>query len=125
MVCEGRQGHQGTDRQGLRRSPHGVTLVDKTGLALQSIVDQVHEIDANVDAISIASREQAQGIGEINRSINMLDKVTQQSAATVEEASAAASLLADGAHDLYSLVARFQTTALKSPKSSQQAGRAA
>ncbi|MDR7026731.1 methyl-accepting chemotaxis protein [Rhizobium rosettiformans] len=92
---------------------HGVTLVDKTGHALQSIVDQVQEIDTNVDAISIAARDQAQGIGEINSSINMLDKVTQQSAATVEEASAAANSLAEGARDLYALVSRFQTTVCK------------
>ncbi len=89
---------------------HGVALVDKTGHALQSIVDQVQEIDGNVDAISNAAREQAQGIGEINSSINMLDKVTQQSAATVEEASAAANSLAEGARDLYALVSRFQTS---------------
>jgi methyl-accepting chemotaxis protein len=92
---------------------HGVTLVDKTGHALQSIVNQVQEIDTNVDAISSAARDQAQGIGEINSSINMLDKVTQQSAATVEEASAAANSLAEGARDLYALVSRFQTTVCK------------
>jgi methyl-accepting chemotaxis protein len=103
---------------------HGVALVDKTGHALRSIVDQVQEIDTNVDAISIAAREQAQGIGEINGSINMLDKVTQQSAATVEEASAASSSLAEGASDLYALVSRFKTSA---PQGATQApvGRAA
>ncbi len=92
---------------------HGVALVDKTGHSLQSIVDQVQEIDGNVDAISKAAREQAHGIGEINGSISTLDKVTQQSAATVEEASAAANSLADGARDLYGLVSRFKTSVLK------------
>jgi methyl-accepting chemotaxis protein len=89
---------------------HGVALVDKTGHSLQSIVDQVQEIDGNVDAISKAAREQVHAIGEINSSISTLDKVTQQSAATVEEASAAASSLADSARDLYGLVSRFKTT---------------
>ncbi|MFN4205267.1 MAG: methyl-accepting chemotaxis protein [Agrobacterium albertimagni] len=104
---------------------HGVALVDKTGHALESIVNQVQEIDGNVDAISISARDQAQGIGEINSSINMLDKVTQQSAATVEEASAAANSLADGARDLYGLVSRFQTSALKPGQVQHAMGRAA
>lgn len=99
---------------------HGVTLVDQTGVALQSIVDQVQEIDSNVDAISSAAREQALGIAEINSSINMLDKVTQQSASTVEEASAAATSLADGARSLYALVSDFQTTASRGGKSQRQ-----
>jgi len=104
---------------------HGVALVDRTGHALVSIVDQVQEIDGNVDAISVAARDQAQGIGEINGSISMLDKVTQQSAATVEEASAAANSLADGARDLYGLVSRFQTSALKPGQMQNAVGRAA
>jgi methyl-accepting chemotaxis protein len=104
---------------------HGVALVDRTGVALQSIVNQVQEIDGNVDAISIAARDQAQGIGEINSSINMLDKVTQQSAATVEEASAAAASLADGATDLYALVSRFQTSAGSQGQANRSVGRAA
>ncbi|MBC2775374.1 PAS domain-containing methyl-accepting chemotaxis protein [Rhizobium sp. AQ_MP] len=104
---------------------HGVALVDKTGHALKSIVDQVQEIDNNVDAISMAAREQAQGIGEINSSINMLDKVTQQSAATVEEASAAATSLADGARNLYSLISRFQTSAVSPGQANRSPGRAA
>ncbi|TPP10326.1 methyl-accepting chemotaxis protein [Rhizobium glycinendophyticum] len=103
----------------------GVTLVDKTGNALESIVEQVQEIDANVEAISVAAREQATGIGEINASINMLDKVTQQSAATVEEASAAATSLAQGAETLYGLIARFKTSPATGNSSAHSVHRAA
>ena len=55
----------------------------------------------------------------------MLDKVTQQSAATVEEASAAANSLADGARDLSALVSRFQTSALRPGQVRHAVGRAA
>ncbi|KQW31248.1 chemotaxis protein [Rhizobium sp. Root274] len=103
----------------------GVTLVDKTGNALDSIVEQVQEIDANVEAISVSAREQATGIGEINASINMLDKVTQQSAATVEEASAAATSLAEGAEKLYGLIARFKTSQTSGKSSAHSVHRAA
>jgi methyl-accepting chemotaxis protein len=104
---------------------HGVSLVDKTGLALQSIVDQVQEIDANVDAIAVAAREQSQGIGEINGAITTLDKVTQQSAATGEEASATAASLAESANELFTMVSRFQTTGAKSGQAPRSMGRAA
>lgn len=76
-------------------------------------------------AISIAARDQAQGIGEINGSIGMLDKVTPQSAATVEEASAAAASLADGARDLYGLVSRFKTSLGKGATATHSMGGAA
>ncbi|WP_159947319.1 methyl-accepting chemotaxis protein [Rhizobium sp. 18065] len=88
----------------------GVTLVDKTGVALQSIVNQVQQIDANVDAIATAAREQTIGINEINASINSLDKVTQQSAATVEEANATAATLSEEANALYLLISQFKTS---------------
>ena len=93
--------------------------------ALQSIVDQVQEIDGNVDAIAIAAREQSQGIGEINGAINTLDKVTQQSAATGEEASATAASLAESANELFTMVSRFQTTGAKSGQAPRSMGRAA
>ncbi|MGE8103203.1 methyl-accepting chemotaxis protein [Allorhizobium sp. NPDC080224] len=104
---------------------HGVSLVDKTGHALQSIVNQVQEIDSNVDAIAIAAREQSQGISEINGAINTLDKVTQQSAATGEEASATAASLSESARELYTMVSRFQTTGAKGAQSQQAMSRAA
>ncbi|MBA4798943.1 MAG: PAS domain-containing methyl-accepting chemotaxis protein [Rhizobiales bacterium] len=104
---------------------HGVSLVDKTGQALQSIVNQVQEIDGNVDAIAVAAREQAQGIGEINGAINTLDKVTQQSAATVEEASATAAALAESARELYAMISRFQTSITKNGSVPHPVNRAA
>ncbi|EKF58105.1 methyl-accepting chemotaxis protein [Agrobacterium albertimagni AOL15] len=104
---------------------HGVSLVDKTGQALQSIVNQVQEIDTNVDAIAIAAREQSQGISEINGAINTLDKVTQQSAATGEEASATAASLSESARELYTMVSRFQTTGAKGAQSQHAVSRAA
>ena len=89
---------------------HGVSLVDQTGDALKQIVLQVQEVDENVQAISVASREQAQGIGEINNSISVLDQGTQKNAVTVEEANAVSQTLAQEAQSLYALVAQFQVS---------------
>ncbi|MDY6962838.1 MAG: hypothetical protein SV862_13175, partial [Pseudomonadota bacterium] len=67
-------------------------------------------VDENVQAISVASREQAQGIGEINNSISVLDQGTQKNAVTVEEANAVSQTLAQEAQSLYALVAQFQVS---------------
>ncbi|THV22977.1 methyl-accepting chemotaxis protein [Peteryoungia ipomoeae] len=104
---------------------HGVQLVDKTGEALQQIVEKVKLIDGNVEAMSTAAREQSVGINEINSAISALDKVTQQSAATVEEANAASTTLAEAARALYSSIGRFKTVPVQSRPSSQSSSWAA
>ncbi len=85
----------------------GVTLVDETGRALQSIITEVAEININVQAIVEASREQAIGLKEINNAINLMDQNTQQNAAMVEESNAASHGLAKEAGALRDLINRF------------------
>jgi methyl-accepting chemotaxis protein len=89
----------------------GVSLVDRTGKALDLIVTKVQEVDDNVSAIAASAQEQALGISGINGAINALDQVTQRSAATVEEASAASQSLADEADSLTQLISKFRVAA--------------
>jgi methyl-accepting chemotaxis protein len=86
---------------------NGVSLVGQTGTALQSIITEVAEINDNVKAIVEASREQAQGLKEINNAINLMDQNTQQNAAMVEQSTAASHSLAKEADALRTLIARF------------------
>lgn len=86
----------------------GVDLVGKTADALRGIVMQVQEIDRHIGAISSSAREQAQGIGEINSAIAVLDQGTQKNAASLEETSAAAQALASASQGLEVLIARFR-----------------
>ncbi len=58
--------------------------------------------------IASSSREQASGIEQVNKAITMMDDVTQQNAALVEEASAAAQALTEQASSLTQLIARFR-----------------
>ncbi|MCZ7497353.1 HAMP domain-containing protein [Agrobacterium tumefaciens] len=88
---------------------NGVSLVAETGKALQLIVTQVQQVDSNVGAIVQASKEQAVGLKEINTAINTMDQGTQQNAAMVEEATAAAHGLAKEADALFQLVGQFKT----------------
>ncbi len=85
----------------------GVSLVGETGEALQQIVSQVQKVDGNVEAIVEASREQATGLKEINTAVNSMDQGTQQNAAMVEEANAAAHSLAGEAEALFRLLSQF------------------
>lgn len=86
----------------------GVSLVGETGKALQEIVTQVVQVDANVGAIVEASKEQATGLKEINTAVNTMDQGTQQNAAMVEETTAAAHSLAREAEQLFQLLGQFK-----------------
>lgn len=86
----------------------GVSLVEETGKALETIVAQVKSIDKNVTGIVESAREQATGIKEINTAVNMMDQGTQQNAAMVEEATAAAHSLANEAEALFQLIGTFK-----------------
>ncbi len=87
----------------------GVKLVGETGRALTSIVDRVAQIDVLISEIAKSSQEQATGLHEVNTAVNQMDQVTQQNAAMVEEATAAAANLKSSSQELGQLMARFQT----------------
>ncbi|MDH4439659.1 MAG: HAMP domain-containing methyl-accepting chemotaxis protein [Rhizobium sp.] len=66
----------------------GVELVEHTGVALQSIIDQVEEVQGLVETISAATREQSTGISEVTNAVRDVELITQQNAAMVEENNA-------------------------------------
>ncbi|MCO6186366.1 methyl-accepting chemotaxis protein [Rhizobium sp. L1K21] len=86
----------------------GVSLVQDTGTALGKIEDLVDRVKAHVESIAGSAQEQSVGIGEINASINMLDQMTQQNAAMVEETTASSQVLATEVGQLYAALARFK-----------------
>jgi methyl-accepting chemotaxis protein len=85
----------------------GVSLVGKTGKALERIVVQVGEINSVVGEITASAREQATALNEVNTAVNQMDQVTQQNAAMVEQSTAASHNLARDTEALGHLVARF------------------
>ena len=86
----------------------GTKLVDESGRALGDIVVGVKKVTDVMAEIASSSREQANGIEQVNKAITMMDDVTQQNAALVEEASAAAQALSEQASSLTHLIARYQ-----------------
>jgi methyl-accepting chemotaxis protein len=89
----------------------GSALVDQAGHTMDDIVVSVKRVTAIMTAITEASAEQSTGIGHVNRAITEMDTVTQQNAALVEEAAAAAGSLQDQAAGLSELVSRFRLPA--------------
>ncbi len=94
---------------------NGVDLVGRTGDALRDIQSQMGEIDTNVSAIVEASREQANGLREINQAVNVMDQATQKNAAMVEETTAASHGLATEAENLHELLRQFRIAHDTSP----------
>jgi len=88
----------------------GASLVGRSGTAFDSIVARVREVVDLVTSIATRADEQSVGLGHVNGAVREMDLVTQQNAAMVEEATAAARSLATEAGRLAELVARFRLT---------------
>jgi methyl-accepting chemotaxis protein len=86
----------------------GARLVQDAGSTMNEIVASVQRVSDIIGEITAASAEQSQGIGQVNQSVMQLDQMTQQNAALVEEAAAAATSLEQQAQTLQSAVATFK-----------------
>jgi methyl-accepting chemotaxis protein len=89
----------------------GTALVSQAGRTMQDIVSSVRRVNDIMAEISAASEEQSSGIQQVGRTIGQMDQTTQQNAALVEEASAAARSLEGQAGQLLAAVARFRLRA--------------
>jgi methyl-accepting chemotaxis protein len=85
----------------------GAGQATDAGAAMNDIVNRVQRVNTLMDEISQASRQQAQGVGEVSGAVGQLDAVTQQNAALVEESAAAAESLNQQAVRLVDLVRVF------------------
>ncbi|MEX3957776.1 methyl-accepting chemotaxis protein [Trinickia sp. EG282A] len=86
----------------------GVRLVDVAGKTMEQIVTSVKEAAQIMGEISTASAAQRSGIEQIHVEIAQIDNVTQQNAALVEQASAAAGSLQEQSRTLAEAVRIFQ-----------------
>ena len=86
----------------------GSKLVGEAGKTMDEVVASVRRVTDIMSEITAASNEQSTGIEQVNQTIAQMDEVTQQNAALVEEAAAAAESLQDQAHNLSHVVSVFQ-----------------
>lgn len=86
----------------------GNSLVNQSGETMDKVVTSIKRVNDIMSEIAAASAEQASGIDEIGKAITQMDEVTQQNAALVEEAAAAAESLQTQAGHLSERVATFK-----------------
>ncbi|HIV71821.1 MAG TPA: HAMP domain-containing protein [Candidatus Aquabacterium excrementipullorum] len=86
----------------------GVELVSSAGKTMGEIVGEVKRVSDLIGEISAASREQSQGVSQVGDAVQQLDQVTQQNAALVEEAAAAADSMKQQATHLAQVVSVFK-----------------
>ncbi|HBO23703.1 methyl-accepting chemotaxis protein [Providencia sp.] len=86
----------------------GMSLVEKASNQIHGMVASVQEMNALLQEIGQASREQSDGISQINSAVGQLDLMTQQNASLVEESVVAAGSLNEQAFHLKELASYFR-----------------
>ena len=103
----------------------GSVLVENAGNTMDEVVASVRRVSDIMAEMSAANHEQDMGIAQINQAVMEMDTVTQQNAALVEEAAAAAASMQDQASQLSDVVSAFQLSARSAERTPPAARRPA
>ena len=94
--------------ESVRTVEEGSVLAGQAGRTMEEVVGSVQRVNAIIGEIAVASVEQRDGIEQISIAISQMDGVTQQNAALVEQAAAAADALQQQAASLADAVSIFK-----------------
>ena len=97
--------------ESIARVQAGSTQARQAGDIMQEVVGAVSGVTTIMGEISSASREQSEGIGQVNQAVAQMDEVVQQNAALVEQAAAASGSLQEQAARLNQAMAVFKVNA--------------
>lgn len=92
----------------VEKAKHGVVIASEVGQELSAITTAATKVNTLVGEIAAASREQAQGLTQVNTAIGAMDKVTQATAAQSEESAASAEELSKNAAELQIVVGQLE-----------------
>jgi methyl-accepting chemotaxis protein len=98
----------GLIEESVAKSAEGTTKVAVVAEAIGSITGAVAKARGLVDEVSVASRQQAQGIDQVTQAIAQMEKVTQGTAATAEESAAASEELSAQADTALGIVGSLE-----------------
>lgn len=90
------------------KTRHGAAIAEKAALSLDSIVNNSKKVADIIAEIAAASKEQAEGIGQVTSATNQMDQVTQQNAASSEECAASSEELLSQAESLKSTIVELK-----------------
>ncbi|MGD0584605.1 MAG: methyl-accepting chemotaxis protein [Oryzomonas sp.] len=94
--------------EGVHEVEKGATSSQKSGQALEEILDRINEVTMQVNQIATAAEEQTATTGEVTSNIQQITEVVHQTARGAEETASAAAQLADQAQGLQNLVRQFK-----------------
>jgi methyl-accepting chemotaxis protein len=89
---------------------NSVQLAEKAGALLGAVVPTIVTTSDLFQGVAAASREQSEGVSQINSAMGVLSQSTQENACSAEELAATASQLGAQAAHLENLVASFRVT---------------
>ncbi len=95
-------------RDSTAKVDQGADLVNRTGDSLSEIFSAVTNVATMINEIAAASKEQSDGIVQVNQAVSQMDEMTQQNAALVEQSTAAAKSLEEMARELDGMVSTFR-----------------
>ena len=95
-------------RQSVKEAEEGETTSVEVSKMLSEIAGSVTKVTDIMGEIAANSKDQAQGIEQVNQAVGLMDRVVQQNAASSEESSASASELSGQTTDLQEVVATFR-----------------
>jgi len=95
-------------KESVKQAGEGEAVARLSNEKLTEIVGSAQKVSDIVAEMAASSREQAQGIGQVNKAVGEMDKVTQQNAASSEESSSAAEELSGQSEELAALVGSFK-----------------
>ncbi len=104
----------------VKKGENGTEIANRTAAALEEIVTGIGKTADLVGEIAASSREQADGINQVNDGISQIDQVTQRNTAGAEEGAAAAEELSSQSAYMRQILAQFrlrgqQAAALSAP----------
>jgi methyl-accepting chemotaxis protein len=99
---------RGLIESSVARVEAGARLVQQAGQTMDELVTSVRKVAAIMTEIASASHEQSSGIDQINKAITQMDHMVQMNASLVEQATAAATSMAEQATGLAHAVAQFR-----------------
>lgn len=92
----------------IKRTEAGNKIAEDTAAALQEIITETAKVADLVGEIGSASKEQAQGVGEVNQALSQLDQVTQEVSSSSEESAAASEQLSGQVMQLTGMLDNFK-----------------
>ena len=94
--------------ESVKNADGGVKITEEVAVSLSQIVKRTGKAGDLIAEIAAASKEQAQGIEQVNTAVAQMNKVTQQNASNSEESASAAEELNNQAAELANLVGTFK-----------------